>query len=117
MGFRNLKSNEFEKKTKRIEVKLPLVGHNSIVFFEGEIVSISQYEAICWLENVSMNIGDKLKIQVKPIQERGTPFQIECVVIKKNITQENKEGFFFVLRFDEIQEIGQTQIQSWLEAA
>ena len=117
MGYRS--SPISETKIERIEVRLPLVGHNTLIFFEGEITAISQVDAICWIENSHINVGDKLKVQVKPLQERGEAFHIECEVVKKNLSLESPEdraGLYYVLKFFDIQDVGQKQIVKWLLA-
>lgn len=118
MGYK--KTEVTAAKGKRISVKLPLSGHNTLIFFEGEVVAISPVDAICWLESLSLRVGDKLKIQVKPIQERGTAFHIECEIVQKNVSQEGHNlqmGSYYFIRFFEVQDTGTQQIQKWLEAA
>lgn len=114
-------ANSFiKRKSPRIEVKIPIIGHNTIRFFDGEIVSISQSGALCLLNSPLIQVGDQIKLHIKTISDEETSFNVECTVIRKNFSRKrlnSKSGLYYAIRFNEIQEIGIRQISKWISAA
>lgn len=108
-----------KRKNERIEVKIPLIGHNNIRFFDGEIVSISQNGALCLLNSPLVQVGDQIKLHVKVSSENEAPFNLECVIIRKNYSKQrlnSKSGLYYAVKFNEVQEIGIKQIKKWITA-
>lgn len=111
-------STFIKRKGERVEVKIPVVGHNTIRFFDGEIVSISPSGALCLLNSPLVQVGDQIKLHVKVDNELS--FNVECSVIRKNYSKQrlnSKSGLYYAIKFNEIQEMGVTQIQKWISAA
>lgn len=113
-------SSFIKRKGERIEVKIPLIGHNTIRFFDGEIVSISQSGALCLLNSPLVQVGDQVKLHVKASGQNEFPFNVECVIIRKNYSKQrlnSKSGLYYAVKFNEVQEMGATQIKKWISAA
>lgn len=111
----------FIKRDKpRIEVNIPLLGHNSIRFFDGKVTSISESGALCLLNTPLVQVGDQLKIHLKAKEDSAASFNIEAEVIRKNFSKQrlnSKSGLYYAIRFNDIQSIGLNQIQKWVTAA
>ncbi len=110
-------SSFIQRKEKRVDVKIPLIGHNSIRFFDGEIVSISTHGALCLLNSPLIQVGDQIKIHVQPDAHAENSFNIECEVIRKNFSKErlnSKSGLYYAIRFTDLQKTGALQIKHWI---
>lgn len=112
-------SSFIKRKGQRVEVKIPIIGHNSVRFFDGEIVSISESGALCLLNSPLVQVGDLIKVHVKPA-DTATPFNVECEIIRKNYSKQrlnSKSGLYYAVRFNEIQKTGVEQIKKWIGKA
>jgi hypothetical protein len=113
--------DSFIKRDKpRLDVDIPLLGHNSIRFFDGKVTSISESGALCLLNTPLVQVGDLIKIHIKAKDESGVAFNIEAEVIRKNFSKQRlnaKSGLFYAIRFNDIQSVGLNQIQKWVTAA
>ncbi len=109
------------KNAVRAEVRIPIRGHNSIRYFDGEIVSLSPEGALCLLNSAQLQVGDKLKFQL--ISERAGPVQsFEALIVQTNkpisIFRKNHDsGLYYAVQFIEQQEFVLEQIHKWNQAA
>lgn len=113
-------SSFIKRKEPRIVVKIPIIGHNTIRFFDGEIVSLSQSGALCLLNTPLIQVSDQIKLHIKSTTEKTLPFNLECSVVRKNYSQQrlnSKSGLYYAIKFNEIQEIGTKQIRQWITEA
>jgi PilZ domain/GYF domain 2 len=108
----------FVKRTNpRTETQLPVIGHNNIRFFDGTLISISEAGGLCLLNTPLIQLGDQLKIHVKPKDQSGPSFNVECEVIRKNFSKQRlnaKSGLYYAVRFLDIQPTGLSAIQKWV---
>lgn len=112
-----LSSYFIKRKSPRIEIKVPVVGHNTIRFFEGETISISKSGALCLLNSASIEVGDHLKIKLTSTDSANYSFNVEASVLRKNYSQDKNHpqtGLYYAIRFDEIQQDGLQQISKWI---
>ena len=109
-----------QRRGQRVEVQIPLIGHNSIRFFDGQVTSLSKNGALCLLNTPLVQVGDILKIHIKTNGQDSVSFNIEAEVIRKNFSKQrlnSKSGLYYALRFNDIQTVGVTQIENWVAAA
>ncbi len=109
-----------QRKSNRIEVEIPLIGHNSIRFFDGQVTSLSENGALCLLNTPLVQVGDLLKLHIKTNGQTGVSFNTEAEVIRKNFSKQrlnSKSGLYYAVRFNDIQSVGLEQIQKWVTAA
>lgn len=113
--------SSFVKRDKpRMDVDIPLLGHNSIRFFDGKVTSISESGALCLLNTPLVQVGDLLKIHIKANGQSDVAFNIEAEVVRKNFSKQrlnSKSGLYYAIRFNDIQSVGLSQIQKWVTAA
>lgn len=116
-----LKKSFLKRNGKRIEMKIPFMGHNAIRFFDGEIVSLSESGALCLINSPLAQVGDKLKLHVRVDIDSNKSFNLEAEIIRKLFSKKrinSKSGLHYAIKFSEVQEIGLQQIRNWiLEAA
>lgn len=108
-----------QRRTSRSEVRIPLLGHNSTRFFDGELVSVSESGGMCLLNSPLVQVGDRLKLHIKPEGDAERAFNVEAEVIRKNFSKQrlnSKSGLYYAVRFNDIQSIGLTQIKKWVAA-
>jgi len=108
-----------QRKSKRTEVKIPLLGHNSTRFFDGELVSVSENGGMCLINSPLIQVGDRIKLHIKPQGEYERAFNVEAEVIRKNFSKQRlnaKSGLHYAIKFNDIQAIGLTQIKRWVAA-
>jgi len=111
-------SSFIERRSTRSDVKIPLLGHNGTRFFDGELVSVSENGGMCLLNSPLIQVGDLLKIHIKPYNEENA-FNIEAEVVRKNYSKQrlnSKSGLYYAIRFIDIQSVGLTQIKKWVAA-
>ena len=109
-----------ERKHKRIEVKIPIIGHNSLKFFEGEIVSLSEGGGLCLLQSSIIEVGEHIKLHICSGELQHKPFNAECEILRKNYSKQRlteNSGLYYAVKFHEIQDIGLEQIRQWIKAA
>lgn len=105
------------RKNPRIEKRLPLMGHNSIRFFDGELVSLSENGALCLMNTPLLQVADQVKLhfQLNGIDEKS--FNVEAVIVRKNFTRQRlnaKSGLYYAIRFTQMQSHGLEQIKNWV---
>ncbi len=108
-----------QRQTLRAEVSIPLLGHNTIRFFDGTVTSLSQNGALCLLNTPLVQVGDILKIHIKANDESSVSFNIEAEVIRKNFSRQrlnSKSGLYYAIRFNDIQSVGLEQIKTLVAA-
>lgn len=125
--FQLILQNESELKTafvkrtsSRTDKHVPVIGHNSIRFFDGEIVSISESGALCLINSPLVQVGDQIKLHVRLGTTDETSFNVEAEIIRKNFSKKrlnSKSGLYYAIRFTEVQSVGIKQIRQWLTAA
>lgn len=110
----------FVTRTKaRVEIDIPVLGHNSIRFFDGRLVSVSESGGLCLLNTPLIQLGDQLKLHIKTKDSSETSFNIECEVIRKNFSKQrlnSKSGLYYAVRFLDIQPTGLSTIKKWVSA-
>lgn len=112
-------SSFIERRSMRTNVKIPLIGHNTTRFFDGELVSISENGGMCLLNSPLIQVGDLLKIHIKPLNQDDQAFNIEGEVVRKNYSKQrlnSKSGLYYAVRFNDIQSVGLSQIKKWVAA-
>ena len=115
-----LKDAFIKRKGTRVSKKIPFVGHNTIRFFDGEIVSISESGALCLINSPLVQVGDKIKLHVKNEAEPEKSFNIEAEIVRKNFARKrinSKSGLHYAVRFSDIQMLGVVQIKEWIKQA
>lgn len=113
-------SSFIQRRSPRSEVKIPLLGHNSTRFFDGELVSVSENGGMCLINSPLVQVGDRLKLHIKPSDHSERAFNIEAEVIRKNFSKQrlnSKSGLYYAVRFNDIQSVGLNQIKKWVSAA
>lgn len=109
-----------KRRGKRIEKSVPIIGHNTIRFFDGEIISLSESGALCLINSPLVQVGDRVKIHVKIPNQIEQSFNIEAEIVRKNFSKKrlnSKSGLHYAIRFTEVQGSGLTQIQDWIAQA
>jgi hypothetical protein len=112
-------SSFIQRRSSRSDVKVPLLGHNSTRFFDGELVSVSENGGMCLINTPLVQVGDRLKLHIKPHGESDRAFNVEAEVVRKNFSKQrlnSKSGLYYAIRFNDIQSIGLTQIKKWVAA-
>ncbi len=107
------------RKNNRTDVKIPLLGHNTIRFFDGELLSVSEVGALCLLNTPLVQVGDMLKLHIKANDQAEVAFNIEAEVIRKNFSKQrinSKSGLHYAVRFNDIQSVGLAQIKRLVAA-
>ncbi len=109
-----------QRKSQRIDVDIPLMGHNTIRFFDGKVTSLSENGALCLINTPLIQVGDVLKMHIKTNDQNGVSFNTEAEVIRKNFSKQrlnSKSGLYYAIRFNDIQPVGLEQIHNWIAAA
>lgn len=112
-----LQTSFTRRKGERVEKKVPFIGHNTVRFFDGELMSISENGALCMINSPLAQVGDNLKLH---IQVEGAPelsFNIEAKIIRKMFAKKrlnSKSGLHYAIRFEDVQSKGLQQIREWL---
>ena len=107
-----------KRKGRRLDLNIPVVGHNSIRFFDGEIISISESGALCLINSPLVQVGDKIKLHVKVAGNSDQAFNLEAEIVRKNFSKKrlnSKSGLHYAIRFSEVQAAGLKQIRQWLQ--
>lgn len=107
-----------QRTNPRAEIDVPVLGHNNIRFFDGRMVSVSQAGGLCLLNTPLVQLGDKLKLHIKAKDSSSASFNVECEVVRKNFSKQrlnSKSGLYYAVRFLDIQPMGKSAIQKWVE--
>lgn len=106
-----------QRKNPRVQVNAELLGHNNIRFFDGILLSVSEQGGLVQINSPLVQVGDKLKTQIKCPKNSFVPFNVEATIKRKNSPQErinSKSGLIYVVTFDDIQPAGLETIKSWI---
>lgn len=112
-------SSFIQRKQARADVNVSLVGHNTIRFFDGELISVSENGGLCMINTPLVQVGDKLKLHIKPSTDDGVAFNVEAEVIRKNHSKNrinSKSGLYYAIRFSDVQSTGVSEIKRWIAA-
>lgn len=115
-----LKSAFIVRKGARVDVKIFVTGHDSMRFFNGEIVSLSESGALCLFHKNDLRIGNKIKLHVANQDSVSQEFTIECDIIRKNHSKtriNQNSGLFYAVKFHDLSELALQYIRQWVEAA
>ena len=111
-------SSSFKKRQgDRIDKKIPFIGHNSIRFFDGEIMSISESGALCMINSPLAQVGDNLKLHIQIEGQPDRSFNIEAKIIRKLFAKKrlnSKSGLHYAIRFEDMQNSGLDLIRNWI---
>ncbi len=108
-----------QRRANRSSVKIPLLGHNSTRFFDGELISVSENGGMCLINSPLIQVGDRIKLHMKPYGQNERSFNVEAEVIRKNFSKQRlnaKSGLHYAVRFNDIQSVGLSQIKKWVAA-
>lgn len=95
------------RKYERYKVNLNTTGHNGSLFFNSQIISISEFGAQLVLQNAELNYEQKLKLK---INIDNLTYNIEGEVIK--IVFDMKFNKSYIVKFNEPFDIGLLTKQS-----
>ncbi len=107
-----------QRKNRRIQNHVEILGHNHIRFFDGMITSISEEGGLCLLNTPLVQVGDKIKIHLKTKSTIEKSFNIEGVITRKNFSKErlnSKSGLYYVVNFVDLDAGGLAQIKEWID--
>lgn len=110
-----------ERRQKRIEVKIPVIGHNRHRFFEGEIISLSESGGLCVLNSDIIQVGDSVKLQIQENDLACPSFNVEGEILRKSLAKSapanDPAEIYYAIKFQSISDIGMQQIRKRLLAA
>lgn len=112
-----LASAFMERRSQRKDVDINILGHNTIRFFDGKLVSVSENGGLCMLNTPLIQMGDQLKLHIKARSSSSPAFNVEAEVVRKNFSKQrlnSKSGLYYAVRFLDIQPIGVQAIHSWV---
>lgn len=108
-----------QRKHARADVNISVLGHNTLRFFDGELISVSENGGLCMLNTPLVQVGDLLKLHIKPNNGEGIAFNVEAEVVRKNHSKNrinSKSALYYAVRFNDIQSTGVTEIKKWIAA-
>jgi len=118
---KSVESSAFlERRHARVDVSIPLLGHNTIRFFDGQLVSVSEAGGLCMLNTPLIQVGDVLKMHFKAKGQGSGGFNVEAEVVRKNFSKQrlnSKSGLYYAVRFLDIQPVGVQIIKTWVAPA
>ena len=115
----DLVSAFIERRSARKEIDIALLGHNTIRFFDGKCVSISESGGLCLLNTPLVQVGDQLKLHFKAKDSSSPAFNVEAEVVRKNFSKQrlnSKSGLYYAVRFLDIQPVGVKTIHLWVNS-
>lgn len=113
-------STFISRQYKRVSIKIPVIGHNSMKFFTGEFVSISEGGGLCLLDSAHIEIGENLKMHLESPTDNSEKFTAEGVILRKNYSVQmlkQNSGLYYAVKFHEISSQLLEQIRTWSQAA
>lgn len=112
-----LQASFTRRQDERIDKKVPFIGHNTIRFFDGELISISESGALCMINSPLAQVGDSLKLHIQLVGSPDLSFNIEAQIIRKLFAKKrlnSKSGLHYAIRFEYVQSKGLQQIREWI---
>jgi len=101
------------RRHSRKAVEIPLLAHNQIRFFDGQVISLSRAGALCLFNSPLVQIGDPIKMCLTPSQNPNENFSVAGLVVRKNFSHKrlnSKSGLHYAVVFSEPPE----NIESWI---
>lgn len=81
-----------------VETNIPFEGHNSLRFFEGEIISLSEGSAVLKIESVDLTVGEKIKLQLSHHFPGYEACILECSVTEK-VVKKNQSWAHYHIKY------------------
>lgn len=106
------------REHERVDVKLPVYGHNNQNFFDGEISSISLSGAMILLNSPLLLPGQEITLHLRQSANNSEAINLKAQIIRKNFTKNRinvKSGLNYVVRFLQLTEPIKQKINRLIE--
>ncbi|MBX3035153.1 MAG: PilZ domain-containing protein [Bdellovibrionaceae bacterium] len=103
-----------DRACPRVDVQLPVYGHNGQIFFDGQSLSLSENGALLLLNSPLMLPGQELLIHFRSVTDALPAFNLRAEIVRKNFTRTRlnvKSGLHYAVRFTQVSEPGQHSIK------
>lgn len=107
-----------QRAADRADVKIPVLAHDEQHFFDGNCISISENGALVLFNNPLLLPGQTVYLHFKSTEFIENSFNVLAQIVRKNFSRQRlnvKSGLNYAIRFVEVQEIGQKEIQSLIK--
>lgn len=107
-------AREFVKRAPRADVRLPVYGHDSVAFFDGRCLSLSENGALLLLNNPLLLPDQEILLHFRSTENAGAAFNIRAEIVRKNFSRTRinvKSGLHYAVRFKEVSATGQEVIR------
>lgn len=99
-----------DREASRVELVVPVYGHNGHMFFDGNTLSLSENGALLLLNTPLMLPGQELHLHFRGVESNKTAFNVRAKIVRKNFTRTRinvKSGLHYAVRFLEVSRTGQ----------
>ncbi len=105
-----------ERKHPRRDFVTEVYAHNDQSFFDGQTKSISDNGALILLNDPLLQLGQQLMVHFRQSEQNSVPFNALCEIVRKNFSNQRlnvKSGLHYAVRFLQVQDHGQQQLNKW----
>lgn len=111
-----------DRQVPRVEMRIPIYGHNDHNFFDGHSISLSENGALLLLNDPLLLPSQKIMLHFRvPMQIEQNPsgpssFNAAAEIIRKNYSKQRlnvKSGLHYAVRFLQVQEHGLDLLTKW----
>lgn len=101
----------------RMDVDIPVYGHNGQLFFDGRALSVSENGSLLLLNSPLLLPQQKILLHYKAEGDGPAEFNATAVIIRKNFTRQRinvKSGLHYAVRFTEVSDAGRKALKQIL---
>lgn len=107
-----------DRGADRIDVLIPIYGHNDHLFFDGQTLSLSANGALLLLNTPLMLPGQDLLLHFRRDETNPQAFNMKAQIVRKNFTRTRmnvKSGLHYAVRFTQTSRTGQEAIEKMVK--
>ena len=87
-----------QKNPFQFEIQIPFEGHNSLRFFAGEIISLTEDFATLKIESLELQVGEKIKLQLSSQGAGYDAHTLECLITEKH-SRKNQSWVIYQIKY------------------
>lgn len=108
-----------DREAVRVDLVVPVYGHNGHMFFDGHTLSLSENGALVLLNTPLMLPGQELHLHFRGVESNKTAFNVKAKIVRKNFTRTRinvKSGLHYAVRFIQVSRTGQDVLKELVKA-
>lgn len=113
-----VKSAFIPRRSPRIEMLIPVFGHNDHLFFDGHSTCLSENGALLFLNTPLLLPGQDLLVHFRRDEQNSEAFNVAAQIVRKNFARRRlnvKSGLQYAVRFTQVSKLGREALKNFIQ--